>query len=54
MDDHRTLDQMLYRVTDADWACGAAVWAGDDEVRWEFNTVTAGGQQRRFWNDRRA
>lgn len=35
------------------WAGGAAVWAGDDEVGWEFNTVTAGGQRRGVGNDSR-
>lgn len=34
-------------VAVSDWAGGAAVWAGDDEVGWESNTVTAGGQRRR-------
>lgn len=32
-------------------AGGAAVWAGDDEVGWEFNTVTAGGQRRGIGTD---
>lgn len=35
------------------WAGGAAVWAGHDEVGWEFNTVTAGGQRRGIGNDSR-
>lgn len=34
-------------------AGGAAVWADHDEVGWEFNTVTAGGQRRGIGNDGR-
>lgn len=32
-------------------AGGAAVWAGSDEVGWEFTTVTAGGQRRGIGTD---